>query len=229
MSGVVRAANIAPVSRPTPCLILVPLLLVLGAAPARPYGYTREDDPLVQAFRAAVEAARGGDLEAAHKQVERVQWQVDELKAENDLRVDLGPTLARAHQGSEASAEAAVQAWVNLVYLAVLQKFHWDLQEKLEDYHKARARLDAAQTYYELALAGNLKEDDRRRREADPQAPSRHEDVLASFKAAREALGSPGLFGVGARAPDLEAFRKATLRIAGHLNAVFSGFVRPGR
>ena len=206
-------------------------LLLLLALPGRGlgYGYTRDDDPLLLAFRAAVQAAREDDLSAARAQVERVGWQVDELKAADDLKIDFGPPLRQAHEGPDATSAGVIQAWANLVYLALLQKFHWNLREELQDYHKARARLDAAQTYYELALAGNVKEDDRRRREKDPAAPSRHEDVLAQFKAAREALGSPGLFGVGARPPDLETFRKATVRIAGHLNAVFPSFTRPGR
>lgn len=192
---------------------------------ARGYGYAKEDDPLVKAFQAGVRALRAKDWPSARTQVAAVRWQLDELRDPADLGVDYSAAFAAAHAAEEV--DAAIEAWVNLVYLGLLQKLHWNLEEKLANYHRARARLDAAQTYYELALAGNLRRDDAARRAQDPQAPSRHEDVIANFKAARTALGSPGLLGAGKRAPDLEAFRAAALRIAGHLRAVFPRFARP--
>jgi len=201
------------------------LLIALGAAsPALGYGYTREEDPLLRAFEAAVRAARAGDFAAATAQVEAVRWQTDELK--DDVRVDFGPPLRKAH-AEGATAAGIVQAWANLVYLALLQKFHWNLQERLGEYHKARPRLEAVQAYYEAALAGNVRRHDEERRKVDPKAPSRHDDILARFAAARQALGSPGLFGSGARAPDPAAFRTAVVGIAGHLRAVFPGFAHP--
>lgn len=206
---------------------MAPFLLLLAPANAWAYGYTREEDPLLKAFQVAVRSAREGDLPAAKAQVERVKWQTDELKSPADLKLDFAPRLAAAHDAGATEARV-VEAWANLVYLALLQKFHWNLQEELKDYHKAKARLDSAQAYYELALAGNVKEDDRRRREQDPKAPSRHEDVVRQLEKARQALGTPGLFGVGAKPPDPAAFREATVRIAGHLNAVFPSFARPG-
>lgn len=200
------------------------LLAVASAGPAFGYGYTREEDPLLRAFEAAVRAARTGDVAAATAQVDAVRWQTDELK--DDVRVDFGPTLRRAHEKGATEA-GIVQAWANLVYLALLQKFHWNLKEQLGDYHKARPRLEAAQAYYEAALAGNVRRHDEERRKADPRAPSRHDDILARFAAARQALGSPGLFGSGARAADPAAFRTAVVGIAGHLRVVFPGFAHP--
>jgi hypothetical protein len=144
------------------------------------------------------------------------------------VKVDFEEHLRRAH-GEDATEAGMIQAWANLVYLALLQKFYWNLEEHLGDYHKARARLEAAQTYYEVALAGNVKRHDEERRARDPKAPSRHEDILRRFAAARDALGSPGLFGSGARPADPAAFRAAVVGIAGHLRAAFPGFVHPER
>lgn len=208
--------------------LLFSLALVVGLAPAaRGYGYTREDDPLLRSFEEAVRSARQGRLEVARTQVEAVRWQLDELRASEDLGVDFGPELRRVHaQG--ATEGRVVAGWANLVYLALLQKLHWNLKEQLADYHKARARLDSARAYYELALAGNVRRHDEERRRADPRAPSRHEDIVRRFDAASAALGSPGLFGTGARAPDPRAFREAAVAIAGHLRAVFPSFVHPG-
>ncbi len=216
-SAHLRRASRAPVGA-----LLTALLL---AGPATPYGYSRADDPLLHAFDAAVRAARRRDLAQARARLAEVRWQIDELK--QDLRVDLDPALARAHADG-ASPDAAVEAWANLVYLALLQKFHWNLAERLADYGRGRARLESAVAYYELALAGNVRRQDAARREADPRAPSRHEDIVRRFEVARSALGSPGLFGTGARPPDVERFREAVVAIAGHLRAAFPGFVHPG-
>lgn len=200
------------------------VLLLLLAGSALGYGYTREEDPLLIAFEAAVRAVRQGEVGTATEQIQAVRWQTDELK--DDVRVDFEPHLRKAH--AEGATEAGmVQAWANLVYLALLQKFYWNLQEQVGDYHKARARLEAAQTYYEVALAGNVKRHDEERRRVDPKAPSRHEDIVRRFAAARDALGSPGLFGSGARPADPAAFRAAVVGIAGHLRAAFPGFVHP--
>lgn len=208
-----------------PLLVLVALLT--WPRPAAGYGYDREVDPLLNAFRAAIRAARAGDVDAAREQAGLVAWQLEELRGGQDLKVDFAAALARAHRPG-APADEVVGAWTNLVYLALLQKFHWNLLEELREFHRARARLESAVAYYEVALAGYVRRDDAQRRQVDPAAPSRHEDIVRRFERARAALGSPGLFGAGARPPDLAAFREATLGIAGHLNAVFPGFVRPG-
>lgn len=191
------------------------------------YGYGRDEDPLLKAFQTAVTAAQSDDVAGARAALADVRWQLEELKQAEDLGVDLRPRLSAAHAEGATSAQL-LESWANLLYLALLQKFHWNLREDLADYHKARARLESALAYYESALAGNVRKDDLRRRQADPKAPSRHEDVIAQFTAARQALGSPGLFGAGERDPDPAAFRAAVRRIAGHLKAVFPGFVHPG-
>ncbi|MEZ6187158.1 MAG: hypothetical protein R3F62_19375 [Planctomycetota bacterium] len=202
------------------------ILLACCPAVALGYGYGSEDDPLLLTFRKAATAAQGGDLGPARALLPEVQWQVEELRAKDDLGLDVEPMLRQAH-GPNATPAGALQAWANLLYLGMLQKFHWNLQEKLADYHKARARLESAAAYYEAALAGNVRQDDARRKAADPAAPSRHADITAQFTAARTALGSPGLFGAGQRPPDVPAFEAAVRRIVGHLNAVFPTFVRP--
>lgn len=214
-----------PSPRRTLALSLLCLPLLAGTASA--YGYDRDKDPLLLAFQAAVRATRKGDLAEASRQVRAVRWQTQELKTQADLQVDYAPTLRAAHAAGTPPART-IQRWSNLLYLALLQKFHWNLSEKLGTYHKARARLESALAYYEVALAGNVKRLDRARRKANPKARSRHSDIMAQFAAAKTALGSPGLFGAGARPADLAAFRKAVVRIAGHLKVVFPTFVRPG-
>lgn len=206
--------------------VLAMCLLALLARVAAGYGYTREADPLLRAFEEVVRSARQRRYDVARGQLDAVRWQLDELRDPTDLRVDVEPVLARAN---EAPTEAGViGAWANLVYLALLQKLHWNMKEQLADYHKARARLDSAWAYYEVALAGNVRRHDEERRRLDPGAPSRHEDIVRRFEVARAALGSPGLFGTGARPPDPRAFREAAVAIAGHLRAVFPAFVHPG-
>lgn len=203
---------------------VVVLVAALGPSRVEGYGYTREADPLLKAFEAAVRAARQKDVAGARARLADVRWQTDELA--QDVRVDFAPALARAH--ADGATEAGiVQAWANLVYLALLQKFHWNLKEGLADPVKARARLESARIYYEVALAGNVRRLDEERRRKDPAAPSRHDDIVRRFAAARDALGSPGLFGAGAKAAEPAAFRTAVVGIAGHLRAAFPGFVHP--
>ena len=209
-------------------LVALTTIALLGLLPASAlgYGYSRDEDPLLIALRGAVEAARADDVSGALEQVDAVQWQLDELR--DDVGIDFEDALRAAHAPG-ASSTQVIHAWSNLVYLALPQKFHWNLDEELADYHSASARLEAAETYYDMVFAGNVRRHDRARRARNPDARSRHDDIVAQFARARDALGSPGLLGQGARAPDLDAFRAAVVRIAGHLNTVFSDFVRPGR
>jgi hypothetical protein len=203
------------------------LLTLCLTAPALGYGYTRAEDPLIKAYQAAIRAARADEYAKAKALIGKVGWQLDELREAKDLKVDFRRAFAASHE--KPTRVKVVGAWVNLMYLGLLQKLHWNRREKLSNFHRARARLDAAWAYYELALAGNVKRQDAARRKRDPKAPSRHADLVTTFAKAKKALGSPGLFGAGKRAPDPKAFSRAALRIAGHLAAVFPGFVRPGQ
>ncbi|MBL4849752.1 MAG: hypothetical protein JKY65_29845 [Planctomycetes bacterium] len=201
-------------------------LTLLAGSRAEAYGYAKDEDPLLKAFQAAIRAARSQAWPKARAQTAKVRWQLDELRQKEDLNLDFRQRFSAAH--SKPTAASVTQAWVNLVYLGLLQKLHWNLKEKLTKYHPSRARLEAARAYYEVALAGNVRRNDALRRKKDPKAPSRHADVVKQFAAAKKALGSPGLLGTGKRAPDPLAFKRASLRIAGHLRAVFPAFARPG-
>ena len=201
-------------------------LAVLAASQVSAYGYAKDEDPLLKAFQEAIRAARASDWLKSRALTVKVRWQLDELREKEDLRVDFRLGFSAAH--AEPTPAGVTRVWVNLVYLGLLQKLHWNLKEGLAKYHPARARLDAALAYYEIALAGNVRRNDSLRRAQDPKAPSRHADLVKQFASAKKALGSPGLLGAGKRAPDLAAFSQASLRIAGHLRAVFPGFVRPG-
>ncbi len=194
-------------------------LLLFLLSPALGYGYTAAEDPLLAAFRAALKAARAEDWSAAGQALADARWQVDELV--DDLGVDLGPALDQTLADEDPRAFAS--AFANLVYLATLQKFHWNLSEQLADFDAARARLLSARAYYEQVLAGNVK----RRDQADESAL--HEELIALFEDARQSLGSPGLFGVGAAEPDPAAFAAASEAIGAKLRRCFPSFVHPER
>ncbi len=195
-------------------------LLLLGLALATAawgYGYQREEDPLLKAFKDALVHARKGDWDEVARDVEGLRWQVDELKG--DVRVDFSGPLAEAVESRDPQRLAGALA--NLVYLALLQKFHWNDQEAIADYQKAKARLYSAEVYYVDVLDGNVNRIDRR------DGTRRSERIKELLRVARKTLGSPGLFGAGSKPADPDAFRAATGEIRRLLGEAFPAFVKP--
>ena len=54
--------------------------------------------------------------------------------------------------------------------------------------------------------------------------PSSSKQILGSFNAALKALGNPGVFGVGKKAADPEAYKKEVHRIEGLIEKSFPSF-----
>jgi hypothetical protein len=106
----------------------------------------------------------------------------------------------------------------NLVFLAIREKFYYNLQEKLEVYIHAKVRLRMADEYYTCLLAGNVKEYDVRHK------TSLDEGVYNRFVKARDTLGSMGFLGAGAVKPDVDKFRALTREIESLLLKAFPYF-----
>jgi hypothetical protein len=90
------------------------------------------------------------------------------------------------------------------MYLAVVQKFHWNLAEGCRKYVPARSRVEAALFYYEEILSIGVRDFDRKNETRS------HETIQSEFKTLRHAVGTAGLFGIGARKPDLKRFETSS-------------------
>lgn len=191
---------------------LLPGVSRRNAAPR--YGYSREDDPLIRAVKKVLAHQRAGNRDKALEVADSLQWQIDELKG--DLKIDLEDQMLAAVRSDDTSRLG--YTLTHLVFLAMEQKFYWNLDEKLERYAPARARLESAQFYYEDILSHAVRRADK------AQNKKRHSAVLTSFAKLRQTIGSPGLFGIGASDPDVAAFREAARELLAKLLEVYPDF-----
>jgi len=181
------------------------------------YGYTREEDPLLKGVKRAILHARLNQWEKVEEDVERLSWQVEELR--EDIQVDIGPLLQKVVASRDLKELG--KGLLNLVYLALIQKFFWNQKEKLTRYIPAKARLYSAEIYYQEILAPTVRRYDAR------TGKNLHREITERFKSLPKTLGSPGLFGMGARPPDLESFQRLAREIEDRLNEIFVSFLKP--
>ena len=196
-------------------ILMVAVMTVSLPAQAQSYGYGREKDPLILGVKKAIREARADESAALEKAVSNLSWQVDEIKVE--LGVDLKAEIDQAIAGKDSKKIA--YALTHLVFQALRQKFHWNTKEKLAQYMKARSRLDAAQFYYESILSHAVRRADK------SGSLQRHREILQWFRKSRETLGSPGLFGVGKKNPELKLFVACTEKIETLILEVFTDFI----
>lgn len=197
---------------------LTSLLVVLSGSAhvsAQTYGYERAEDPLIIGVKQVIAACRKGEHDRVREHVAALSWQIDELRS--DVKVDLRKPIDEAV--SSKDVQQLGYALTHLVYQAMRQKFHWNEQEKLESYGRARARLDAAEFCYTEILSHAVRRADK------AQKKQRHEAILKEFEALRKSLGTPGLFGAGRQEPDLSAFKSGTEVIVERLREVYPDFL----
>ncbi len=199
---------------------LVGTFVAAGACPrsdAQTYGYVKEEDPLLLGAKKVIALARERDFRGVRKAVDSLEWQVDELK--RDVGVDLEAVLDEA-VASENPTRIAY-AITHLVFQAMRQKFHWNEREKLANTVNARARLDSARFYYDEILSHAVRRADR------AEEKTRHREISAALREMRETIGSPGLFGVGGKKSDPDAFANLARGIERRLHEVYPDFVWP--
>lgn len=195
------------------------LLLLLGATsplPGQSYGYTKEEDPLVKGVKAAIKCARDEDAEALAAAVEVLGPSVREVR--EGLSVDLAPLIGAAVESGDVRKVA--YTLTQLAFQSMRQKLRSNLDESLADAAISRSRLDAAQFYYEELLSPTVRRADK------AQEKERHRTILREFRDLRSTLGSPGLFGAGAKDPDPAAFERGAARIEARLREVYTDFLR---
>jgi hypothetical protein len=189
-------------------------VLIINPTALFGYGYSRADDPLIKSFKNAVRAARKDNWGIVSKETNAVKWQLDELKG--DLQIDFLPRLKESTEKKDQ--RLVIIRWVNLVYLGLKQKFYWNLKEDLKDFNKAKARLAAARFYYEVALAGNVRRYDQKRKTQN------HKEILGLYDKLRTDLGRPTIFGKSSVAADPKDFALSSKALVDKLDKVFPYF-----
>lgn len=191
--------------------LVVAAFLPVSVSAKTGYGYKKSEDPLILGVKKIILDARGGDWSSARGEWARLGWQFREFR--DDLGIDIGGRMERAIRSQSMSDLAREIS--RLLYYAVVQKFLWNERERCERYVPAKSRVEAALFYYEEILSIGVRDHDRSRRSEI------HRRILDAFKSLRKSIGSPGLFGIGGREPDLQAFRTQAEAILTHLTEVY--------
>jgi len=192
-------------------IVLILSLVIAWAGTAMAYGYGDVEDAMVTVFKKGVAAARSGDWGGARKSAqEGLAIQKGHIFEGTALAPKFDAAIGKKNMGETG------ELFANLVYLTILEKLYRIKQEKFVDFKNDKARLALARKSYLDVLDGNVK-----KRDAALSA-----SLLGQFDAALEALGNPGLFGVGAKPADSEKFDRAMEAIEQGLGKVFPGFIK---
>jgi len=173
-------------------LAVVLLALGMNTADARAYSYAAAGaEPLIDAREATLEALEANDLEAARKASSGAQAELEYLDTQ------LGTQLRAALDAALASRDAER---VDRVYLegfaAEVRRRIVAARESLSDYQRAKVLVVKSKRFVDL-LAPHLA--------VAPRASAQK-----ALEACLEAIGNPGVFGVGAAAANPEAFAEAS-------------------
>lgn len=176
-----------------PGLLALTLLLTLSgltlSKQAQAYSYAAAGkEPLIDAREALLGAATDGkDASATLSEI------ADELTyLEQHHKVELQAPLAAAIKAKDAAATAAL---LNRAYKAEIERRLEGASQNLGDYQTAKVLVVKSKRFLDLILP-SLSEGDRKAAE----------QALAKVL---DAIGNPGVFGVGAKPADATAFAEA--------------------
>jgi hypothetical protein len=162
-----------------------------GAGPGHAYSYTASGaEPLLDGREALFAAVTAGNWTAAATALTAMQPDIAYLDGHED------PGIAGAFAAAIAAKDAkAVQAAFTRAASAEIERRLDGARDNLTDYQTAKVLVVKAQRF-STAIAGDL-------------APDAGKAVAAGLQRALDAVGNPGVFGVGARKPDPAAFATA--------------------
>ncbi|GAX63023.1 signal transduction histidine kinase [Candidatus Scalindua japonica] len=178
------------------------------------YGYKKSEDPIITVFKSVIFNGRKGDWERVALDIDTISDRIDDVK--NIFDVNLRPALNAGL--CQHNFQEVIKVMANLVFLAMKEKFYWNISEGLRIFMKAKVRLRLADEYYTLLLSGNVRRYDRL------NGTKFHDDIFNKFAEAGNALGSIGFLGAGAVSPKLNDFEIATKEIEQKLLIVFPYF-----
>ncbi|HEB72404.1 MAG TPA: hypothetical protein ENI77_07265 [Nitrospirae bacterium] len=173
------------------------------------YGYAEAEDEMVIIFREGLIAVSEGKWDLAQKKSEEgISAQKGHLFEVDKLRPEFNAAIEKKDTSKTA------ELFANLVYISIREKLYRCMRDGLKDFKNNKARLGLARKSYLDALDGNVKKQD----------PKKSEAILKQFDIALEAVGNPGLFGVGARQADPEGFKQAVNNIDEQIMLSFPRF-----
>lgn len=197
-------------------LIFLISILLLYQNTARGYGYAREEDPLIKTFKDVIVQGKQSNWPDVITEVNTISDRIEDVRT--IFHVDLRQRIDHAIQ--QKDFQTLTKHMANLVFLAICEKFYYNLQEKLEIFTRSKVRLQLAEEYYLALLSGNVRNYDVRHN------THVHEDIYNKFVKARDSLGSVGFLGAGAVKPDIQNFGILTKEIEGLILKAFPYFER---
>lgn len=168
------------------------------------------DDPVANFYtqiRLLLKEGNWAEMESKLKQ-EKVKKQIEDL---NTLtKNNLESQFLKAIQSHD---ENQIQLLLFEFYAETIQeKFYWSLQEELKKTDASTVRLTIAKIFFSNILAQRIMESDRLSlKTSEPK--KEYETILKLFAECELALGSVGMFGIGAIPPNPAQFKQNALQI----------------
>lgn len=168
------------------------------------------DDPVANFYthiRLLMKEGNWAEMEVKLKQ-EKIKKQLDDLNSltKNNLE-------SRFIQAFQSKEEQTVQSLLFEFYAETIQeKFYWSLKESLKETDASTVRLTIAKIFFTQILAPRIMESDRQSQKTE-HPKNDYETILKLFGECELALGSVGMFGIGAVPPNSEEYKKSALQI----------------
>lgn len=172
------------------------------------------EDPIITVFKSVIFHGRKGEWERVEVDINNINDRIDDVR--NLFEVDLRLQLEEGVY--QQDFQKVIKAMANLVYLAIREKFYWNLTENLRMFARANVRVRLAEEYYTLLLSGNVRKYD------SLNGTNIHDALFNKFKEVRKTLGSLGFLGAGAVSPRQDEFLAITREIEQKLLLVFPYF-----
>jgi hypothetical protein len=170
-------------------------LPLMSTAPARAYSYAAAGaEPLLDGREALFAAVAAGNWDAAKTALAAMQADLDYL----DQNEDKGVTQAFTDALAARDPKAVMAAFDRAADDEIVRRLD-GARDNLKDYQSAKVLVVKAQRFY-TAVAGDLP-------------PDTGKTISDALSQALDAVGNPGVFGVGARQPDPAAFAAARATI----------------
>lgn len=174
----------------------------LATAPANAYSYAAAGkEPLIENRQPLLSAAVKGDWTAAATAYDAMKADIDYLDKNEDAGIGKAFADAMAARDAEAVRKVLMRA-----YADEIQRRLAGAKDNLKDYQAAKILIVKAQQFYQ-AMAGDLP-------------PDVGKTVEAGLSSALDAIGNPGIFGVGRKKPDPGAFAKASASVGSALSGL---------